>query len=173
MRADETFTILIRPQLPGLYRLSYRLTGTVPDAEDLLQELLIKVYQRRDEVLRIESLRAWLTRVLYTLFIDMKRHQGRSPLYLAVDNSEDAIDPVDSLTNEHVNEPEAALILDAEQQRLVSAMDQLGEDHRVVIILADIEGYSFKEMEDILDCPQGTLKSRLHRARARLREILE
>jgi RNA polymerase sigma-70 factor (ECF subfamily) len=161
----------MRPHLKALYRLAYRLTGNGADAEDLLQDVLVKLYRKIDDLRGIEKRRPWLARVLYTQFIDTKRRAARSPLYLAVDNNdEESPVPVD-MSSAPFNEPEAAVIRHVDQQALIKALDRLSEDHRMIIMLSDVEGYTFSEMETILGCPQGTLKSRLHRARARLRDL--
>ncbi|MFQ5488882.1 MAG: RNA polymerase sigma factor, partial [Gammaproteobacteria bacterium] len=73
-RADQAhFERLLRPHLEQLYRLAYRFTGNATDAEDLVQDLLIKIYPRREELKQVEKLRPWLARVMYNLFIDHKR----------------------------------------------------------------------------------------------------
>lgn len=174
MHSDTLFADLVRPHLKPLYRLAYRLTGNVHDAEDLFQDLLLKVYARLDELHRVEKRRAWLARVLYTLFIDGQRRAARSPLHLVVDNADGEETPLQERPPDalHGNEPEAAALRDAEQQRLLRALERLSEEQRTILMLADVEGFTLSEMETILDSPRGTLKSRLHRARARLRELL-
>lgn len=171
MPSDKIFADLVRPHLKSLYRLAYRLAGNVPDAEDLIQDLLFKAYDRLDEFRAIEKPRAWLARVLYTRFIDNRRRDSRSPLFLAVDNSIEEIELSSEPATEN-NPPETEAIRDAEHQHLLRALARLPDDQRTILILADIEGFTLSEMEAILDTPIGTLKSRLHRARARLRELL-
>lgn len=164
----------MRPHLRDLYRIALRMTGRREDAEDLIQELLIKLYPRRNELADVERLRPWLLRVMYRLFIDTHRRHTRSPVHLAVDNQpgHGAGELLDSLPDAG-NNPEQETE-DADRSRLLlQAIAELSEDHRSVLSLHDIEGYTLEEMQIILDCPIGTLKSRLHRARARLRGLLE
>lgn len=170
--ADEIFADLVRPHLKILYRLAYRLTGNSHDAEDLIQDLLFKAYGRLDELRAIEKRRAWLARVLYNQFIDNRRRNSRSPLHLAVDHSADEGDFLGELGMDRSG-PETEVIRETEQQLILGALSRLPDDQRNIVILADIEGFTLAEMETIVDCPQGTLKSRLHRARARLRELLQ
>lgn len=167
------FEILVRPHLKPLFRLAYRLTRSREDAEDLIQELLLKLYPRRDELMGVERLRPWLARVMYRIFIDNHRRYTRSPVHLAVDyGSDDPIaDPVDSLISTG-DSPEQETEQRVLTRHLIVVIDRLSEDHRHVLSLYDIEGYTLEEMQEILHCPIGTLKSRLHRARARLRELL-
>ncbi len=149
------------------------MTGSHEDAEDLIQELLTKLYPRRRELEEVERLRPWLIRVMYRLFIDSHRRRTRSPVHLAVDNAaESGFDPIDQLA---APEGDPAVIIEeaARQRQLLLAVDRLSDDHRAVLSLHDIEGYTLEEMQVMLDCPIGTLKSRLHRARNRLRALLD
>ena len=168
------FEQLLQPHVDHLYRLAYRFAGNKPDAEDLVQDLMIKIYPRRKELDQVENLRPWLVRVMYNLFIDGKRRQSRSPIHLTVDNTPDheGSDPLDYLESEHRG-PEEETARHLYNGHMVRTFDQLSNDHRMVITLHDIEGYTLEEMTAILDCPIGTLKSRLHRARARFRDLLK
>jgi RNA polymerase sigma-70 factor (ECF subfamily) len=169
----STFETLVRPHLKSLFRVAFRFTGSREDAEDLIQELLAKLYPRREELLEIERLRPWLTRVMYRIFIDNKRRYARSPVHLAVSNGsdEDNPGPLEGVASEEAT-PEEHTEQAVTSRQLVTAVERLSEDHRNVLSLHDVEGYTLEEMQMILDCPIGTLKSRLHRARARLRELL-
>lgn len=170
---QSAFETLVRPHLKPLFSLAYRFTRNREDAEDLIQELLLKLYPRRNELMEVERLRPWLARVMYRIFIDNHRRYSRSPVHLAVDYGcdEQNADPVDniiSLGGDPEQETEQSVL----NRHLLKVIDRLSEDHRHVLGLHDIEGYTLEEMQVILDCPIGTLKSRLHRARARLRELL-
>lgn len=168
------FEALVRPHLKPLYRIAYRMTGRHEDAEDLIQELLTKLYPRRHELGEVERLRPWMVRVMYRLFIDDRRRQSRSPVHLSVDTGANPAvnDPIDNLPAEYGN-PETDIEEATRIRQLLIAVELLSEDHRIVLSLHDIEGYTLEEMQYILDCPIGTLKSRIHRARARLRTLLE
>lgn len=170
---QSAFETLVRPHLKPLFRLAYRLTHAREDAEDLIQELLLKLYPRRQELMEVDRLRPWLARVMYRIFIDNRRRYTRSPVHLAVDYGVDAegADPIENLAGTGDN-PESETEQGVLIRHLLQVIDRLSEDHRHVLSLHDIEGYTLEEMQVILDCPIGTLKSRLHRARARLRELL-
>ncbi|MDX9739791.1 MAG: RNA polymerase sigma factor [Gammaproteobacteria bacterium] len=171
VRDAEAFESVVRPHLGPLYRLAYRLAGRREDAEDLVQDLLTKLYARREELDKVEHPRSWLMRVLYRLFIDQRRQRMRSPLHLVPDSqSGDTEMILERLVAD--DEPAAETERDDQQRALLAALAKLSEDHRRVLALHDIEGYTLEEMQEIIDCPIGTLKSRLHRARARLRELL-
>jgi RNA polymerase sigma-70 factor (ECF subfamily) len=165
--SKDAFTVLLKPHLERLYRLAYRLTSNVADAEDLVQDVIVKLYVRRDELTSIRELSVWLGRVLYNQFVDDKRRYGRQPLKLV--DPRIAVEEEVSSTDEPLTE---ALNADVATS-LTRALAKLGEDHRVVVLLHDSEGYKLKEIQELTGIPVGTLKSRLHRGRERLRALLK
>ena len=164
----EAFEGLIRPYLSRLYRLAFRLTGTVADAEDLVQDVLVKLYARRAELSSIEELSPWLGRVLYNQFVDAQRRSKRRRLSLVDTDAYDHSATQDS----PASDPQAQTEQSLDISRLHEALQSLSEEHRTVVLLHDAEGYTLTEIQRVTGVPVGTLKSRLHRARARLREIL-
>ena len=169
--AAVTFEDLLRPQVEYLYRLAWRFTGSVADAEDLLQDVLLKLYPRTKELLEIELLRPWLAKVLYRQYVDTIRQQARSPIAgLAADGDAEG-DPFDTLPAPR-DGPEEQAERSGWRERILAAMEQLSPEQRAVVAMHDIEGYKLEELETILDTPLGTLKSRLHRARQQLRSLL-
>jgi len=167
--AELNFEDLMRPQVQYLYRLAWRFTGNVTDAEDLLQDVLIKVYPKTREMLAIQKLRPWLAKVLYHQYVDSVRQRKRSPvLELVSEGEEDALDKI-ATTREG---PEEEAERSGQRDRILAAVRQLNPEQRALIAMHDVEGYSLEELERILETPIGTLKSRLHRARARLRALL-
>lgn len=167
------FEELVRPHLDHLYRVAYRFSGTVCDAEDLVQDLLVKLYPKLAELAAVEQLRPWLARALYYHAIDANRRAARSALGRRVDLHDDGSDgdPLDSLPGDG-HDPEHAAEQAITRERLQTAFGYLSVEHRAVVALHDIEGYSLDELTYLLDTPLGTLKSRLHRARAQLRSRL-
>ncbi len=166
---SATFERLLRPHLGRLYRFAYRLTGSKAEAEDLFQDVLVKLFGRLDDLVKIEEPGSWTSRVLYNHFVDNRRRFARQRL-VTVDEGQLPPGGVDSLPGgdspEHNAERLDNII------RLDMALAELSEDHRLVVLLHDTEGYKLKEIQEITGDPVGTLKSRLHRARARLRELL-
>lgn len=161
------FEELVAPHIEQLYRLGYRLSGNRYDAEDLVQELLIKMYPRSAELARIEALGAWLCKSLYHLFVDQHRRAVSSPVSLVEDIG------MDMTAVACVNAgPDEMLAREQVSTRLEQALLNLNVDQRGLIAMHDMEGYTLAELVEILDTPLGTLKSRLHRARASLREQL-
>jgi RNA polymerase sigma factor (sigma-70 family) len=169
--AAVNFEDLLRPQVEYLYRLAWRFTGSVADAEDLVQDVLLKLYPRTKELLDIERLRPWLAKVLYRQYVDSLRQQARSPIAaLAVDGDAGG-DPFDTLPALR-DGPEEHAERSGWRERILAAMEQLSPEQRAVVAMHDIEGYKLEELQTILDTPLGTLKSRLHRARQHLRALL-
>jgi RNA polymerase sigma factor (sigma-70 family) len=168
------FERLMREHVPVLYRSAYRWTGAVDRAEDLLQQLLVRLYPRLAELRRLDQVRPWALRVMYRIFIDELRRTRSSPVQFGAETAPDADLPASE--DEAWLDPGPGPLELAEQQltqeSLLRAWDLLVEEHRVVLSMHDIEDYTLPELAQIMDIPLGTLKSRLHRARARLRELL-
>jgi RNA polymerase sigma-70 factor (ECF subfamily) len=166
---SEIFERLLRPHMERLYRLAYRLTHGRTEAEDLFQDVLTKVFARLDELAELRDPGPWLGRVLYNHFIDNRRRYARQRLVTV----EEGLLPGQSIEAlPGTLDP----VRDAERRdditRLKAALDALSDEHRTVIMLHDSEGYKLEEIQLITGDPIGTIKSRLHRGRARLRELL-
>lgn len=169
----QQFTALLRPHIDLMYRMAYRWTRSEADAEDLVQDVLVKLAARVDEMAAIEQLRPWLIKSVYHRYVDKYRGQRNSPLVSMA-----------SLDAGNEDEDSAAFLLDVADPRdeiarlqlratLQTALDQLDENQREVVLLHDAEGYSDQETAEILGISIGTVKSRLHRARTRLKSFLE
>lgn len=167
---NHAFERLVRPHFDRLYRLAWRLAGSKAEAEDLFQELLLKAYGLLDQLAHIDQPGPWLGRILYNLFIDERRRFTRRRMQLVGEGEL----PGDGLAG--LPGP-ADPALDSQRwetiRRLDRALAMLSTEHRVVVLLHDTEGYTMEEIQELTGVPLGTVKSRLHRARAQLREILE
>jgi RNA polymerase sigma-70 factor (ECF subfamily) len=164
-----SFDTLLRPHLERLYRLAYRLAGSKAEAEDLFQDVLLKAFARLDDLLEVREPGSWLCRVMYNHFIDDRRRFARARL-VSVEENQLPGQSIESLPGDL--DP----LRDAERldniMQLERALAALSDEHRLVVLLHDAEGYKLEEIHQITGDPLGTIKSRLHRARARLREIL-
>lgn len=160
----KRFERVIEPCMDHLRRLAIRLTGSTDDAEDLLQDLMVRLHPRMDEVAALERPRPWLARVLYRLFVDEWRRRRSAP------DIDTAAEPDDSAGSEP--RPDDAFEQGLTRGRLQSALDRLPAFQRELILMHDVEGYTLVEITEITETPIGTLKSRLHRARAALRADL-
>ena len=165
-RADaSTFEELVAPHVEQLYRLAHRYTRNQSDAEDLIQDLLIKLYSRTEELEKVGQLRPWLAKSLYYLYVDQYRAQKRSPIEFRQEHHPEEY--TDGTLQSELSPKRQDTIRD-----LHAAIEQLNEEQRILILMHDVEAYTLAELETILDTPIGTLKSRLHRSRAKLRKIL-
>jgi len=170
-RAAE-FDRLVREHIPALYRSAYRWTGAVDQAEDLVQELLTRLYPRLDELRAIDQVKPWAMRVMYRIFIDQLRRQRNSPVQFGLESDfDDESEHEDASIAEEL-EPDVLVDRELTQERIAAAWAQLSEEHRIVLSMHDIEEYSLVEIAAITDTPVGTLKSRVHRARTKLRDLL-
>lgn len=166
---SASFEGLIRPHLDRLYRLAYRLTGSRADAEDLFQDVVMKLFGRLEELAVIDEPGSWMSRVMFNHFVDNRRRLVRRRL-ISVEESQLRQQGIESLPGCDNPERDAERLDDI--MRLDRALAQLSEEHRLVVLLHDSEGYKLTEIHAITNDPVGTLKSRLHRARARLRDLL-
>lgn len=166
-KQTDRFEILLRPYIPYLYQLAWRFTRSQADAEDLVQDLMLKLYPRQDELEKIENLRAWLAKVLYRQYVDQLRLKSRTPVDLVNTELEEDEEQEFPISNQPEQE-QAQLMVQIER-----LLPQLNDDQRVLLILHDVEGYTFNEIQAMTDTPVGTLKSRLNRARKKLRDLME
>lgn len=169
MAEQQLFENIVRPHFDRLYRLAWRLTGRKAEAEDLFQELLIKAFGKLDDLIHIEEPGSWLSRMMYNLFIDERRRFARQRLH-TVEEGEMAGDGIAGLPGDE--DPVRDQVQLERMLMLDAALSKLSDEHRSIVLLHDTEGYKLTEIHELMDIPVGTVKSRLHRARARLREIL-
>ena len=163
------FEKIVRPHFDRLYRLAWRLAGQKAEAEDLFQELLVKAFGKLDDLVGIDEPGSWLSRMMYNLFIDERRRFTRKRLQ-TVYEGEMAGDGLAGLPG--ADNPERDQRRFERLKKLDAALSALSDEHRSIVLLHDTEGYKLTEIQDLMGIPVGTVKSRLHRARARLREIL-
>jgi RNA polymerase sigma-70 factor (ECF subfamily) len=160
---SERFAAFIRQHYDALYRAAYRLTRSTGDAEDLVQEVCVRAYPRVGEIEGLEQPRGWLLRVLYRLFIDLRRRYERTHVRPIDENEEFASgDPGPA------EEVDRALT----RWRVEDAWRFLNAEHRLLLTLHDVEGYTLVEIHSLTGLKEGTIKSRLHRARVRLGRLL-
>lgn len=160
------------PHVDHLFRLAFRFTRSTHAAEDLVQDVLIKACRLQSEVAVLENPRAWLARVLYREYVDRWRRDKLAPISLSALESEEDEGTASASEGVSDEDPEREAITAQLRERLTAAIAKLNVDQRAVILFHDVEGYTLEEISVVLSQPIGTLKSRIHRGRARLREIL-
>jgi RNA polymerase sigma-70 factor, ECF subfamily len=160
------------PVMGQLYPAALRMTRNPADAEDLVQETVAKAYAAFHQFTPGTNLRAWLQRILSNTFINGYRKKRREPIQdLGVDFQEEWQTSNDPLVPP-ARSAEAEVIERLASSEILQALRELPAEFRVAIYLADIEGYPYREIAQMMDTPIGTVMSRLHRGRAKLRQRL-
>jgi RNA polymerase sigma-70 factor (ECF subfamily) len=160
------------PLLSGLYSAAFRLTRNAADAEDLVQETYLRAFRGFHQFEEGTNLRAWLYRILTNTFINSYRKKQREPQTISDEEIEDWY--LYSKMREQVAEPsaETAVIEALPDEDVQDALSSLPEQFRIAVLLADVEGFSYKEIAEITAVPIGTVMSRLHRGRKALEKRL-
>ena len=171
---SKRFERLVQPHLKAMYAFAYRLTGKQHDAEDLVQDVVVKLYSKLDELEAVDQLRPWLNRVLYRQFVDSirKRPAGREVNASTMDDTESATSYLDTLPGD-ATDPVAGLTQTSNNVALARALNQLTPDQRTLILLHDADDWRQDDIAEVLEVAVGTIKSRLHRTRATLRKFLQ
>jgi RNA polymerase sigma-70 factor (ECF subfamily) len=169
---DERFEQDVIPFMGQLYPAALRMTRNPADAEDLVQETFAKAYAAFHQFQPGTNLRAWLHRILSNTFINSYRKKRREPIQdLGIEFQEDWQVGSDPLAPPARSAESEALDRLADSD-ILQALRTLPEEFRVAIYLADIEGYPYREIAEMMGTPIGTVMSRLHRGRAKLRQQL-
>ena len=163
----EEFNREAIPHMGALLNFAIRMTGNEDDANDLVQETYLRAFRFFDKFERGTNCKAWLFRILKNTFINSYRKQKKEPHkvdYEDVENFYESAKPSNT-DDAHLEREIFDNLLDDE---VSEAIQTLPEDFRTVVILSDIEGFTYNEIADFVDCPVGTVRSRLHRARKML-----
>jgi RNA polymerase sigma-70 factor, ECF subfamily len=162
----------VLPMLPNLYSAALRLTRNPADAEDLVQEAYLRAYRGFGGFAEGTNVRAWMYRILTNTFINAYRKRQREPVTVQDDEIQDWY-LYDKLGKTGVESSAESEVLDRiPDEDVQRALEALPEGFRMAVLLADVEGFSYKEIAEILDVPIGTVMSRLHRGRKALQKAL-
>lgn len=174
--ADQAlFAELAMPHMASLYSAALRMTRNPADAEDLVQETYLKAYRAFGSFESGTNLKAWLYRILTNTFINAYRARRRRPEESDLDDVEDLylyrrLGGLEAVSAGRSAEEE---VLDHfTEAEVKAAVEALPESFRMAVLLADVEGFSYKEIAEIVDVPIGTVMSRLHRGRRALQKML-
>ncbi|MBX6385009.1 MAG: sigma-70 family RNA polymerase sigma factor [Microbispora sp.] len=162
------------PYIDQIYAGALRLARNPADAEDLVQDVYMRAFTNFHQFEEGTNLRAWLYRILTNTYINTYRRQQRQPQRAATEDVEDwQLAEAASHTSSGLKSAETEALEGLPDSRVKQALQDLTEDFRLAVYLADVEGFAYKEIAQITDVPIGTVMSRLHRGRRQLRAKLE
>jgi RNA polymerase sigma-70 factor (ECF subfamily) len=159
--------------MDALYGVACRLTRNPTEAEDLVQDALVKAMRARDQFQPGTNLKAWLFRILTNTFINKYRRGGLERSVLDGPDADPLADGwVSASTMRQLRDPEQIALLPIVEGEVRKALDALPPEFRLAVVLCDVEEFSYEEIADIMGCPIGTVMSRLHRGRKLLQKSL-
>jgi RNA polymerase sigma-70 factor (ECF subfamily) len=159
------------PHIDSMYNFAFRLTNDEDDANDLVQDTYMKAFRFTNSFQQGTNAKAWLFRILKNSFINDYRKKSKQPAKVDYQEVETTYNS-ESTDSETTTDLRTETVQDMIGDEVATALNSLPVDFRTVIILCDIEGFTYEEMAKILDIPIGTVRSRLHRARNLLKEKL-
>jgi RNA polymerase sigma-70 factor, ECF subfamily len=161
------------PLLSGMYSAAYRLTRNAADAEDLVQETFLRAYRGFHQFEEGNNLKAWLYRILMNTFINDYRKRQRQPQTVSSDGEVGDWFLYSKMAESGAEPSAEAEVIEAlPDEEVQEALSSLPEQFRIAVLLADVEGFSYKEIAEITGVPIGTVMSRLHRGRKALEQRL-
>jgi RNA polymerase sigma-70 factor (ECF subfamily) len=171
----DAFEELIRDYKKIAYNIAFKILQNVEDAEDASQEALIKVFKSIQNFNMESSFKSWMYRIVMNTCIDFQRKKNKTINAVSIDEDIDLGEssPLHREIADDSGNPDVLIEKNFNSKLINDALSKLDNDTRVIIILRDIQGFSYSEISEILSCNLGTVKSRLNRARRNLKEILE
>jgi RNA polymerase sigma-70 factor, ECF subfamily len=163
-----SFGELVSRYQDRLFNSVLRLVDNAEDARDVVQEAFLHAYQSLHSFKGDSLFFTWLYRIAVNTAISMKRKQ-RPVLRIHSGDDQTAIDPLDPSES---NRPGHAIEMAEEERKVHEALNKLSAEHRAVLVMKDMEGMKYEEMAEVLGVPVGTIRSRLHRARLEIRDVL-
>lgn len=171
IRKQKDFTEEIIPHLDALYNFALRLTADPIDAEDLVQDTIVKSYRFFSSYEKGTNAKAWLFRILKNSYINNYRKNSKKPQQVDYDEVATFYETVRAERTD-TSDLENKMFRELMDDDVTGALEDLPEDFRIVVLLCDVEGFTYEEIANMLDVPIGTIRSRLHRGRNLLKARL-
>jgi RNA polymerase sigma-70 factor (ECF subfamily) len=169
----KDFEIQALRHLDSLYFVALKITGHREDAEDLIQETFYKAFNQANQLRDLEKCKQWMYRIMINIWKNWKGKGSREVFVEQQEHWEGFFsESADGKLQTAQKNPEEDLIIEELRRDVESALNRLSPKYRLAIMLSDIEGFSYKEISEIMECPQGTVMSRLSRARRHLGSLL-
>lgn len=165
---EDEFSQLFTPHVDVLYRMAYQWTLDPGDAEELVQELALKVVNKVQELRKVDQLRPWLIKVMYRIFIDQHRRKKNNPVIF-----ENTVNDDDSAANKTIDqsiEPESLVDSEKLKVELIKELKKIEPNRATALFLFEVEGYSISEIAELQQVSEGTVKSRIFRAKDSLKK---
>ena len=170
-QTHQEFEKAVVPYMSAMYNFALRMTANEEDAQDLVQETLLKAYRFFDSFEKGTNCKAWLFRILKNSFINKYRKTSKEPNKIDYDEVKEFFNTVKDDTVDP-NDLESQLFGELLDDEITAALQSIPPDFRTVVILCDMEGMTYEEIADTVGCPVGTVRSRLHRGRNLLKDAL-
>lgn len=150
--------------IDALYGYALTLTRDATEAEDLVQETYVRAARATNRPDMDSNLKGWLFVIMRNAWLNQIRHKNSGPLFVELETNES--------THDEQGNPHVVYLRKLEREQVRQAIESLPDAYREIVVLRDIEGFTYQEIATVLDCPAGTVMSRLGRARGRLRKLL-
>ena len=171
VQKQEDFEEEIIPHLDAMYNFALRLTSDPNDAEDLVQDTIVKAYRFFSSYEKGTNAKAWLFRILKNSYINNYRKQSKQPNQVDYDEVSSFYETIRADRTD-TSDLEDRMFRELIDDDISNALEELPEDFRTVVLLCDVEGFTYEEIANMLDVPIGTIRSRLHRGRNLLKAQL-
>lgn len=173
LEKNRVFDKEFMPHIDSMYNFAFRLTNDEDDANDLVQDTYLKAFRFINSFSQGTNAKAWLFRILKNSFINDFRKKSKEPAKVDYQDVETTYNSEEDAETNQTVDLRVESVQDLIGDEIANALNALPVDFRTVIILCDVEGFTYEEMAKILDIPIGTVRSRLHRARMLLKEKLK
>lgn len=167
---SATFNEEAMAHIDALFGYAMTLTRSKTDAEDLVQETYVRAARAASQLAADSNMKSWLFVVMRNAWLNQLRHQNNGPLFVHLED--EATVSSDWRSEESAN-PQVIYLKKVDRDLVRQAIESLPEQYREIVVLRDIEGFSYQEIATVLQCPAGTVMSRLARAREKLRRLLD
>jgi RNA polymerase sigma-70 factor (ECF subfamily) len=169
IKGGAEFGLVALEHLDSLYGFAMTLARDRSEAEDLVQETYLRAVRAFGQLVPDSNLKGWMFAIMRNVWLNQIRRARSGPQFVEIDAEEE---DRAAWLDRRANDPHVVYIRKVEREQVRAAIESLPRQHREIILLRDIEGFSYKQIASILDCPAGTVMSRLGRAREKLRHLL-